>query len=336
MTISQALRKYPRELSGPLALLTRSNENAAADRSAMTPRGSGTSHLPLLDSRVPWAIRQLCYVARSLPYYGRSLPLLASLTPSLQGAVIETEPCGAICIDLRERVCIPLFVHGCYRHQTPQDYVLDCLLHSGMKVFDIGANIGYYTAFISRRVRENGLVVAIEPTNRANRLLKRTSQVCAGNTVILQAAVGATSGFAKFYEQRSLDTSFVQYGKSGDSSSIEVRTVDELSSEYGNPGLIKIDIEGAEIHALEGATKTLSGVDPPLVMIEYIASNAARFGAYTLEELLRYFPTDSFLTYRIVAPGRLRSVGGNAEDATNDFLAVPRGKQSAIAALLSN
>src|ERR1700722_13063007 len=198
----------------------------------MNSSGNGASSLPLLDSRVPWAVRQLCYAARSVPFYGRSLPLLASAVPSLRETVIETDQCGPVCIDLRERVCIPLFVHGCYRHQTPQDRVLDALLKPGMTVFDVGANIGYYPEIFSRSVGA-GRVVAVEPTNRAFRLLRRNSQLCNGDTLIMQAAIGSTPGIASFHEQRNLDTSFVEFGKSGDSSSIAVRTIDELSREYG-------------------------------------------------------------------------------------------------------
>jgi hypothetical protein len=108
--------------------------------------------LPLLPSGVPWVCRKLCYVARKLRGYGRTLPALAKVWSTLQEVVVDTDYCGPVCLDLRESVCIPIFVHGCYRHQVPEDRILNHLLKAGMRVFDIGANIGYYTIFISRRV----------------------------------------------------------------------------------------------------------------------------------------------------------------------------------------
>src|SRR5579863_10414474 len=102
---------------------------------------SDAQSLPDLPHQVSWGVKQLCYLARRLPFYGRSLPALATLSTSLQSVVVNTNLCGDICLDLRERVCIPIFVHGCYRHQIPQDRILDHLLRPGMRVFDIGANI---------------------------------------------------------------------------------------------------------------------------------------------------------------------------------------------------
>jgi FkbM family methyltransferase len=268
--------------------------------------------------------------------YGRALPALASLASSLCDVVIDTDQCGRVCLDFRELICLPLFVHGCYKHQLSEDNVLSHLLRPGMKVFDIGANIGYYTAYISRRVKDRGLVVAVEPMPRALRLLKKNELLCGANVVVRHAAVGPEPGQAEMSEMHKLDLSFVRFGQTNGGSSVDVITIDQLTIEHGTPDLLKIDVEGAELLALQGAAATLSDGSAPILMIEYIAENAARFGAYHLADLLRYFPKSRFKTYRIVVPGRLRELSkkeGTAR-ATNDYLAVPLDKLAVVESLV--
>jgi hypothetical protein len=94
--------------------------------------------LPFLPAEIPWCIRQFCYGVRKIRGYGRILPALARVVPALQTVVVDAYSCGSIYLDFRELICLPVFVHGCYRHQLPEDRILDYLLKAGMKVFDIG------------------------------------------------------------------------------------------------------------------------------------------------------------------------------------------------------
>ena len=297
-------------------------------------RSVDLSSLPLFQSSVSWGVKQLSYAARRLPFYGRSLPALAVISPSLHAAVVETEGFGSICLDLRERICVPVFVYGCYRHQKPEDAILDALLRPGMKVFDIGANIGYYSAFMSRRVGNHGLVVAVEPTSRGFRLLSKNKDLCPPNLIILQAAIGPTPGRAEVQEQKSLDTSFVRFATSEEQDAVAVLTLDGLKDQYGDPDIVKIDIEGAEILALQGAVETLASTVPPFVMVEYIASNASRFGGYARSELLAYFPNDRYRVFRIAPPGILCDLDVAPIAATNDYLAVPLNFLSKVQSLI--
>jgi FkbM family methyltransferase len=199
-----------------------------------------------------------------------------------------------------------------------------------MKVFDIGANIGYYTAYFSRRVDVSGLVVAIEPTSRGTRLLRANAALCETNVVALQAAIGAEPGYAHFIENKALDISTVRFGATKDKSSVEVITIDKLSNDYGNPDLIKIDVEGAELHALNGACKTLSSERPPIVMIEYDPANTQNFGGYDLNAILKFFPAQKYVVFRIATPGILLDLDCIHDAFTYDYLAVPRERLSEV------
>jgi FkbM family methyltransferase len=198
-----------------------------------------------------------------------------------------------------------------------------------MNAFDIGANIGYYTKFLSSRVGATGKVIAVEPMPRALLLLTRNKTA---NAEIVPAAIGPAAGRAELHEMSSLDTSFVDFRRAN--GAVSVVTIDELSNRYGPPDLIKLDVEGAELQALEGACETLTSASPPLVMFEYIFTNAANFGAYNLHDILRRFPP-TYETFRVVAPGNLAPFGQPFPGATNDYLAVPGRKHANLLGLLS-
>lgn len=169
---------------------------------------------------------------------------------------------------------------------------------------------------------------------RALRLLKKTARLCGSNTVVIEAAIGSEPGQAELNEMPHLDISFVHFGTGGGRPSIGVRTIDQLTEEYGMPDLLKIDVEGAELSALQGASTTLSQQNPPIVMIEYIESNATHFDSYGLTDLLCHFPEDRFKTFRIIKPGQLQQYDKSGPDLTNDYLMVPVQKLSVIEPLL--
>jgi FkbM family methyltransferase len=222
-------------------------------------------------------------------------------------------------LDLRESVCIPLFVQGSYAHQVAEDDFVKAAVERGACVFDIGANIGYYTRLLSRIVGEQGVVVAVEPMPRALRLLQRNAADLS-NTRIFPAAIGeSTSLQADLHEAKQLDVSTVSFG----SGSTPVVTIDSLAKSVRPPSFIKIDIEGAEVLALRGATRVLSEIRP-ILMFEYIPHTAVPFGALSLQDLIACFSA-GYSFFRISNPLRLLPVNSTDSD-TNNYAAIPCNK----------
>ena len=286
---------------------------------------------PALPAGVPVAVRCLCYAFRQIRGYGRFLPFFARRFSSLQQVTIDSFFAGPLSLDLRELICLPLFVFGYYKHQFAEDRLLHHLVRPGMRIFDIGANIGYYMGVFSQRVGQRGLVVSVEPMPRALRLLRETASFCGPSAKVVEAAIGSHPGQANLHEQQHLDTSWVSFngGKAG--HTIPVLTIDQLADQFGVPHILKIDVEGAELEAVRGAQKTIADSTPPIVMIEYIPGNAAQFGGYSLDDLLKFFPRDSFRVYRVLHSGRLIEANAvHAEGSTNDYLAVPLSRASEV------
>jgi FkbM family methyltransferase len=149
------------------------------------------------------------------------------------------------------------------------------LLRPGAVFYDIGANVGFFTVLGARLVGPGGRVVAFEPLPSAAAALRRNVEANSFSTVdVLEAAVDDRGGRATFHlpsSERStggrLDGHAIR--ERGRETQVDVRVVaiDELvaSGELPPPDAVKIDVEGAELRALEGMRDTLTRHRPLLV-----------------------------------------------------------------------
>lgn len=133
-------------------------------------------------------------------------------------------------------------------------------------VFDIGANVGYYTLLSSVKVGTGGKVFALEPSPRCLAFLKRHIELNSiTNVEVFDLAVAGTSTSAKFEEGPSLSM-----GRISAAGDVEIRTasLDDLvlQGRIPLPHVIKMDIEGAEYDALQGARKVLTEGEPVLFL----------------------------------------------------------------------
>jgi FkbM family methyltransferase len=127
-------------------------------------------------------------------------------------------------------------------------------------VYDIGANVGFFTLLAARLVGEGGHVYAFEPLPRNLDFLRRHVALNKlTNVTILPVAVAATAGVLKFAEGAN-----PSMGGLSATGALEVPTValDEL--QHRPPRFMKIDVEGAESDVLAGATKTLRTHHPTI------------------------------------------------------------------------
>lgn len=140
------------------------------------------------------------------------------------------------------------------------------VVRPGNVVFDVGANVGFYTLLASELVGPAGRVFAFEPLPRnAGYLGAHLSLNHAANATMVQAAVWHRSGKVRF--DFGVDHS---QGRATESSGIEVDavTLDDFvgRNSLPPPNVIKIDIEGGEFDALRGATKVLTRGRPVILL----------------------------------------------------------------------
>ncbi len=129
-------------------------------------------------------------------------------------------------------------------------------------VFDVGAHIGLTTLPLANVVDSAGHVFAFEPSKRNRQFLSRHLQANnIQNVSVVEKLVGnKTDVRATFFEDEDVSgmNSMAQIRNVRHEQKVEMVTIDDFSIEMGViPDLIKMDIEGAELMALEGAKKIL-------------------------------------------------------------------------------
>lgn len=136
----------------------------------------------------------------------------------------------------------------------------------GGVVFDLGGNVGYYTLLSSIQAGPQGRVFAFEPLPRNLDFLKRHLALNRiENVTVIEAAVSERSGTVRFEEDASTSK-----GRIGAQGALEVKSL-SLDDWIGQgllpaPDLLKIDIEGAEFLALQGARKMLARSHPVIFL----------------------------------------------------------------------
>jgi FkbM family methyltransferase len=135
----------------------------------------------------------------------------------------------------------------------------------GEIVLDIGSFLGIYAVLEARRAGPGGRVVAMEPTawsaSFARRHITFNGDGAAPITLI-EAAAGDSPGRATFYEYdepyvNSLAAA-VDVSAGATNRSVEVTTIDQVCDRCEIvPSLVRMDVQGAEFHALRGARNTI-------------------------------------------------------------------------------
>jgi len=157
--------------------------------------------------------------------------------------------------------------HGCWigTYEASRQRALERLVTPGMVVYDLGANVGFYTLLAARLVGADGLVVAFEPLPRNLHYLRRHVALNAcGNVMVIDAAVSDRAGVATL---RADGSATARLGAGGD---ILVRTLTLDDAVFGQglrpPAILKMDVEGAELDVLRGAARTLETWRPILLL----------------------------------------------------------------------
>lgn len=154
--------------------------------------------------------------------------------------------------------------HGCWlgSYEYHKRLVFEYLVKEGSVVFDIGANVGFYTLLASVCVGLSGRVFAFEPVPRNLFYLEKHMNLNnIQNVILFDTAVLDFSGWAFFDEGPGNSMAHVS-----SKGKVKVRTVtlDGLigTGEIPIPNFIKIDIEGSEMLALSGAKSLLANAHP--------------------------------------------------------------------------
>ena len=169
-------------------------------------------------------------------------------------------------------------------------------ISQGDIVWDVGANVGYYTQLIATKVDRSGQVIAFEPfSNNFQKLSERTRDL--ENVSCYELALGLknSSGFGVLgTDELGATNSVTNDKKSDDSVPIKIFTGDDLIGDgIHQPDVIKIDVEGAELDVLKGLSNYLETANRLFIFVEVhfeqLDKRGYKNGAKQLVALLKKF-----------------------------------------------
>jgi FkbM family methyltransferase len=142
----------------------------------------------------------------------------------------------------------------------------------GAVVYDLGANAGFYAVIAARAVAPGeGVVYAFEPTpSLATRARGNAAMNNLRNLFVVETAISNQDGTIGFNVSASHVSNSIRSGTDlRDQSRILVKSIrlDTFAAQHRPPNLLLIDIEGAEIEAIESGLQTISRY-LPVIMVE--------------------------------------------------------------------
>jgi len=176
----------------------------------------------------------------------------------------------------------------------PELIGLRSLVKPGSVCIDVGAAAGLYTVALSRLAGPTGQVHSVEPVSFAHsnwtKLLgSRSSENVRHHATALGAEPGRGVMSVPVGRHGPVTgRSFLDWRTSGLGSNaefagqmevpVDVQTLDGLCAESGIDRLdfVKIDVEGAEMHILEGGQRSIENFQPAM-LIEIEARHSARY-----------------------------------------------------------
>lgn len=214
--------------------------------------------------------------------------------------------------DLHEHMYQFLFFYGI--HELDVDWMCNQILERGDVFVDIGACFGYHTLSGALRVGTVGQVYALEPqpdmfaTLQNNLVGNKLSNVTADHLALSDQA--ETLQLHRFADLGIGHTSISSQGrKVSRVISIPAVTLDTYVEQRGikSVTLIKLDVEGAELKILRGATGLLRASSPPMWILEINEETAAACG-YHPKDLLAFLAQHGYRFYQPVWGRMIRTV----------------------------
>ena len=157
----------------------------------------------------------------------------------------------------------------------------------GMRVLDIGANVGYYTALLAKQVGPAGHVTAFEPEPGNFQVLCRT--VGANdfqNVQTIQGAVSDAPGESLLFLSEENQGDHRLYATQGRGSiAVPLVSVDTCLPADVPLDFVKMDIQGSEGKALRGMQETLRRSPNVRILTEFWPEGLSQAGTDPLEFL---------------------------------------------------
>ncbi len=201
-------------------------------------------------------------------------------------------------IDIRSHILQRILLEKEYEPEIVE--LLKNYLARGKDAVNIGANVGIFTVFMAGLIEENQKVLAVEPTPLAFKYLG--NNIKRNDVMDKVISYNGICSDAEGEYQLNIIQGNEEYSSIGESLyisdskkktiiiKVEGETLNNLVNKFDlNPGLILIDVEGAEMKVLAGASKVIEKYKPVIIaelndnLLEKQGSSAEQVVAFLLK-----------------------------------------------------
>lgn len=229
-------------------------------------------------------------------------------------------------VDTRDRSLAPHLIHsGVWEINNTK--VFKAFLRNRKNVVDAGANLGYFTLIAAHEFRKNkidGKVFTIEALPRLSSLLR--------HSVLQNGLFPFVTFINNVVGNKETELEYVEFSNAMGGSSVaqedvlnyyrtdesiyknyefkviklQAKLLDQIIPVGTSIDLLRMDIQGSEFLALEGAKRVLSESDNIIIMMEYEASLLDKFSNVSLE--LNNLAKNGFKFWLITEAGTLTPI----------------------------
>ena len=212
-------------------------------------------------------------------------------------------------------------------HEPNTFEVFDIFVKPGMIVADIGANVGYFTRFLSKKVGSKGSVHAFEPSPSTFKTLQETIDLNKlKNITAVNKAITDRNGSVKMFLSSTHYMASVDVNWATDKGGTVDVPATSLDFYFGNlgryPDFIKMDIEGGGVFALKGMRNCIIKNEPVLLLESHTPAEDLAIG--------QALSLISYNVYRVGNPTPVKHLDRDHKDEFGIYetvVGVPRSKQ---------
>ncbi len=213
-------------------------------------------------------------VIRAWPFNNK-IRLAALLIPKeprekpIYEGVVDTQDDLKFQINTNSYIEYSVFTLGYYEKEVAS--IIRSVLKEGDVALDIGANVGIHTILMAKCVGDTGKVIAFEPLESIRkRLTKNLDLNNFKNVIIDQRALSNTIEEKEIFfdaDRHNQGMFSLTWEFQNTNQKIQINKGDDVILEHGleRIDLIKMDIEGYEIFALDGLRRSIEKFKPAII-----------------------------------------------------------------------
>jgi FkbM family methyltransferase len=206
-------------------------------------------------------------------------------------------------LDLNEYQMKQIYLYDIYEKNTIRHLLklFSRFDRKDLTIFDVGANIGFYSLTIAKNLsRTKSVIHSFEPNPVTYGLFVNNIAMNGFKTIVANqlGLSDKEETLTISYSANNLGAASVFAGAGKNTAAIHLTTMDTYckSNNIEKVDCIKIDIEGSEFNFLKGAERVLAASEKLIVIMEIVDENCIKAG-YTTTDIFDFMIRHGFKAY---------------------------------------